>query len=79
MFVIELVLAFMPRSTGLIADAMDMLADAIVYAIGLYAVGHSLKQKANAALLSGWFQLGLGLLILFDILRIFVGSEPVSL
>lgn len=80
MFVIELGIGLYAQSTGLIADAMDMLADAIVYAIGLYAVGHSLKQKANAALLSGWFQLGLGLLILFDILRrIFVGSEPVSL
>ena len=79
MFVLELGIGLYAQSTGLIADAMDMLADAIVYAIGLYAVGHSLKQKANAALLSGWFQLGLGLLILIDILRrIFVGSEPVS-
>ena len=79
MFVLELGIGLYAQSTGLIADAMDMLADAIVYAIGLYAVGHSLKQKANAALVSGWFQLGLGLLILIDILRrIFVGSEPVS-
>ncbi|MBT8448101.1 MAG: cation transporter [Gammaproteobacteria bacterium] len=79
MFVLELGIGLYAQSTGLIADAIDMLADSIVYAIGLYAVGHSLTQKANAALLSGWFQLGLGLLILSDIIRrIFIGSEPVS-
>lgn len=79
MFILELSVGLYAQSTGLIADAMDMLADAIVYAIGLYAVGHSLKQKTNAALFSGWFQLGLGLLILLDIFRrVFIGSEPVS-
>jgi len=33
MFVIELVLGIIGQSTGLIADSMDMLADATVYAI----------------------------------------------
>jgi Co/Zn/Cd efflux system component len=79
MFVLELGIGLYAQSTGLIADAIDMLADSIVYAIGLYAVGRSITQKASAALLSGWFQLGLGLLIILDIFRrIFVGSEPVS-
>lgn len=80
MFVIELAIGWYAQSTGLIADAMDMLADAIVYGIGLYAVGRELKQKAQAALISGWFQMALGLLILFDVARrIFVGSEPESI
>lgn len=80
MFVIELSIGWYAQSTGLIADAMDMLADAIVYAIGLYAVGRELKQKAHAALISGWFQAVLGLLILVDIARrIIVGSEPESI
>ena len=79
MFIVELSVGWYAQSTGLIADAMDMLADAIVYGIGLYAVGKAIEQKANAALISGWFQLALGLLILSDILRrIFLGSEPVS-
>ena len=79
MFVLELGMGLYAQSAGLIADAMDMLADAIVYAIGLYAVGRSVYQKENTALLSGWFQSGLGLLIIFDIIRrIFFGSEPVS-
>ena len=79
MFVIELSLGWIAESTALIADSIDMLADAIVYGIGLYAVGRSLTDKAKAALASGYFQAALGLLILVDIVRrIIVGSEPVS-
>ncbi len=79
MFVFEISLGWYAQSTGLIADSFDMLADAIVYAIGLYAIGKSLQHKANAALISGWFQGALALLILVDVLRrIFIGSEPVS-
>lgn len=80
MFVFELTLGWYAQSTGLIADAVDMLADAIVYGIGLYAVGHSVTRKAYAALLSGWFQAGLALLIMLDIVRrMIVGSEPLSM
>jgi len=80
MFVFEIGLGWYAQSTGLIADSLDMLADAIVYAIGLYAIGKSLQHKANAALVSGYFQGLLGLMILIDIIRrVFVGSEPVSL
>ncbi len=79
MFVFEISLGWYAQSTGLIADSLDMLADAIVYGIGLYAIGKSIQHKANAALLSGWFQIVLGLMILLDILRrVFMGSEPVS-
>ena len=80
MFVLEISMGWYAQSTGLIADAMDMLADAAVYGVGLYAVGKSVAQKARAALISGWFQLILGLSILVDIVRrIFIGSEPESL
>lgn len=80
MFVIEFGVGWYAQSTGLIADSMDMLADAAVYAIGLYVVGRSAAHKARAALLSGWFQGLLGLLILADIVhRGVFGSEPVSL
>ncbi len=79
MFVFELSLGWYAQSTGLIADSFDMLTDAIVYAIGLYAIGKSLRHKAKVALISGWFQFALGLLILIDVLRRTVmGSEPVS-
>ena len=79
MFVFEIGFGWLSESTALIADSLDMLADAIVYAIALYAVGKSIQHKANAALVSGYFQLGLGLLILLDIARRLYGeSEPHS-
>ena len=79
MFVTELMVGWWAQSTALIADALDMLADAMVYGVGLYAVGKSLLVKAHAAYISGVLQILLGLLVLFDIVRrIMVGSEPVS-
>ncbi|TYK66817.1 cation transporter [Colwellia echini] len=79
MFVFEIVFGWLSESTALIADSLDMLADAIVYAIALYAVGKSIQHKANAALVSGYCQLGLGILILLDIARRLYGdSEPHS-
>jgi len=79
MFVFEIGLGWLSESIALIADSLDMLADAIVYAIALYAVGKSTQHKANAALVSGYFQLGLGVLILLDIARRLAGeSEPHS-
>ena len=79
MFLFEITLGWYAQSTGLIADSFDMLADAIVYAIGIYAIGRSLQSKAKAALLSGWFQFALALLIVFDVTRrVLLGSEPIS-
>jgi len=80
MFIAEVVAGMVGNSTALIADSLDMLADATVYAIGLYAVGRSLLVKAKAAHISGVFQIVLGLGVLFDIVRrAFVGSEPESI
>jgi Co/Zn/Cd efflux system component len=79
MFVFEISMGWYAQSTGLIADSFDMLADAIVYGIGLYVISRSLQDKAKAALLSGWFQGILGFMIILDILRrVFVGSDPIS-
>jgi Co/Zn/Cd efflux system component len=79
MFVAELIVGWWAQSTALIADALDMLADAMVYGVGLYAVGKSLLVKAHAARISGNLQVLLGLLVLVDIVRrLIVGSEPVS-
>jgi len=80
MFVAEIIAGIVADSTALIADSLDMLADATVYAIGLYAVGRSLAAKVKAAHISGVFQVMLGLGVLFDIVRrTIVGSEPESL
>ncbi len=80
MFVAEAIAGVIGDSTALIADSLDMLADATVYAIGLYAVGRSLLVKAKAAHISGIFQIVLGLGVLFDIVRrTILGSEPESM
>ena len=80
MFIAEFIAGIMGNSTALIADSLDMLADATVYAIGLYAVGRNLLVKAKAAHLSGIFQVALGLGVLFDIMRrAVIGSEPESM
>jgi Co/Zn/Cd efflux system component len=79
MFMVEFGVGWVAQSTALIADSLDMLADAIVYGIGLYAVGRAITDKARAATVSGYFQLLLALLILVDIVRRIVqGSDPVS-
>ncbi len=77
MFFIEITLGIMSDSTALIADSLDMLSDAAVYGIALYAVGRAARLKVGAAHLSGIFQIILGALVLADIVRrILFGSEP---
>jgi cation diffusion facilitator family transporter len=80
MFLVELTAGWLAQSTGLIADSLDMLADAAVYGISLYAVGRAASTKTRAAFLSGLFQIVLALTVLADVLRrFFVGSDPVSI
>ncbi len=79
MFITEFVFGWLCESTGLIADSLDMLADALVYGVGLYAVGKSLRIKANSAMLSGCLQITLGTGVLLDIIRrTIMGSKPDS-
>ena len=79
MFVVEFGFGLISESTALIADSLDMLADATVYGIGLYAVGRSMQAKANAAHVSGVFQIVLGLGVAVDVVRrLILGSEPES-
>lgn len=76
MFVVELVAGWLAQSTGLIADSLDMFADAAVYGLALYAVGHAGRQL-RAARLSGWLQLLLALGVLGEVLRRWLtGSAP---
>jgi cation diffusion facilitator family transporter len=79
MFVVELIAGIIGDSAGLIADSLDMLADAIVYLISIYAIGKAYSRKESAARISGYFQIGLGVLLLAEITRrFFVGHEPQS-
>ena len=77
MFVVELAAGWMAQSAGLIADSLDMFADAAVYGISLYAVGHAARRQATAARVSGFLQLLLATGALLEVLRRWVfGSQP---
>lgn len=80
MFVIELFMGIWAQSTGLIADSLDMFADAAVYGVSLYAVGKAASMKLKTAHLAGWLQVLLAVGALSEVIRRFVyGSEPVSI
>lgn len=79
MFVVEAILGWLAQSTGLLADSLDMLADATVYGISLYVVGKGVSNQIKAATLSGILQIILGLGVLFEVIRrLLFGSEPQS-
>ena len=61
MFVIEGLTGWWAESSGLLADGLDMFADAAVYGVALYAVGHGAARQLRAAHLAGWLQLALGI------------------
>jgi cation diffusion facilitator family transporter len=79
MFLVEAVAGWLADAAGLVADSLDMLADASVYGIVLYAVGRSRRLQASAAFASGVVQIALGAGVLLEVARRLVyGSEPIS-
>ena len=79
MAVVGGVAGWIAQSTGLLADALDMLSDATAYAVGLIAIGRTVRFKANAAMLSGSVLLLLGLGVLVEVgRRVLYGAEPAS-
>jgi len=77
MFVAEIVVGWLGQSAGLIADSLDMFADAAVYGMSLYAVGKAASAQAMSARFSGYLQLMLALGALAEVGRRFwFGSEP---
>ena len=79
MFLGESVGGFLADSSALIADSLDMFADAAVYAIALYGAGQAVAGQRKAARLSGWMQMALAGGALFEVIRrAVVGSEPES-
>jgi len=76
-FVLECITGFIAGSMGLLADSFDMLADSIIYALALFAVGGSLNKKKSVAHLMGWFQLVLTILGFTEVAIRFFGREQV--
>ncbi len=76
-FILEITTGFISKSMGLVADSLDMLADALVYGLSLWAVGSTVLRKKKVAKLSGYFQLALALLGLSEVIRRFISFEEV--
>ena len=72
-FALEMLTGFIAGSMGLVADSLDMLADSIVYALSLFAVGGTVSRKKNIAGAAGYFQLALAVLGFAEVIRRFVG------
>lgn len=76
MFVLEVAAGWIGHSLGLLADGLDMLADASAYAIALAAVARGARFKSNAATLSGSLLLLLGLFVLGEAISRTTSGEP---
>jgi len=64
MFVVEGWAGLLAHSTSLLADALDMLGDALVYGFSLFVLARSVRWQAGAALAKGGFMLAFGLAVL---------------
>ena len=79
MFLLEFTAGVIAHSAALMADSMDMLGDALVYGVSLYALDRSLRWRAGAALFKGAFILVLGLGVLVQIgMKMMYGVPPSS-
>lgn len=77
MFVVEIVAGWLAESTALLADSLDMLADAAVYGVALFAAARGATAQLRAARLAGVLQAGLALGALAEVLRrLLTGSAP---
>jgi cation diffusion facilitator family transporter len=79
MFFAEFGAGLVAGSAALMADATDMLGDALVYGVSLYAIARSHRWKAGVAAFKGAFILLLGLGILVNVaIKIQSGVPPSS-
>lgn len=75
-FAVEIAAGLIAHSMGLVADSLDELADAFVYALSIYAVAGTALMKKRIARSSGVLQLLLALWGFAEIVRRFIVDEP---
>ena len=77
MFLAEVIGARLAESSALLADSLDMFADALVYGLALFGVHRARASQMRAAHVSGALQLLLAVLALAEVARrLLFGSEP---
>lgn len=79
MFVAEFTAGVLARSTALMADSVDMLGDALVYVLSLYALGRGLRWRAGAALVKGGVIAAFGIWVFIEVgLKLINGVTPTA-
>jgi Co/Zn/Cd efflux system component len=77
MFLVEFGAGVYGHSTALLADSVDMLGDAVVYAFSLYVVARGALWQGRAALLKGSLMAAFGIGVLGEVaLKIVRGVVP---
>ena len=73
-FLVEVIYGWLSDSMGLLADSLDMLADSLVYGLSLLAVGAYISRKQRIARISGYLQIFLAIIGVFEVGRRFIAS-----
>jgi len=77
MFVVEFVSGWLASSTALLGDSLDMLGDASVYAVTLYALTASERTRAGVAMFKSLAMVLFGLVVIVEAVRkAFLGVVP---
>ncbi|HLF97433.1 MAG TPA: cation diffusion facilitator family transporter [Methylococcaceae bacterium] len=66
MFLVEIAAGWLAHSTALLADALDMLSDALAYAFTLWVLERGPRWRAVSALLKGIAMFAGGILVLAE-------------
>lgn len=76
MFVVEVAVGFLTRSSSVLADSLDMFGDALVYASSLYVLERGRVWQARMAMLKGAIMAVFGVGVLADVALKAVGARP---
>jgi Co/Zn/Cd efflux system component len=68
LFLVEFGAGLVASSTSLMADSLDSLGDALVYAVSLYVLARSDQWRAGAAMLKGVIMLSFGIAVTIALL-----------
>ncbi len=75
MFFAEMVSGLIAHSTALTADSLDMLGDAFIYGVSLYALDKGDLTNRRIAMFKGILMMTLGVGLLIQIIRRFLAPE----
>jgi cation diffusion facilitator family transporter len=77
MFVAEFTAGLIAHSTALLADSLDMLGDAFVYGLSLYALQRNVRWRSGAALTKGVIMAAFGLGVISEVVvKVVTGVTP---